>query len=82
MIILIVNIVRVYYGGWAGHWSETLIVCPIIGILPLLPTSLPITWLLLNWLGTAAILVVYHHSTSHPVSVSILNKYAFFFIKT
>ncbi|XP_042882289.1 transmembrane protein 94-like isoform X5 [Penaeus japonicus] len=62
VLMLIINILRVYYGDWVGHWSEVLLIGPVCVALPLIPLGLPLVWLTLNWLGIARILTMYHHA--------------------
>ncbi|KAK8379307.1 hypothetical protein O3P69_019293 [Scylla paramamosain] len=59
---LLINGVRLYYGGWGGHWGEALLGAAVGVALPLLPLSLPLAWLALNWLGTGRILAMYHQA--------------------
>ncbi|KAL7641431.1 UNVERIFIED_CONTAM: hypothetical protein RMT77_008571 [Armadillidium vulgare] len=56
------NLFRLYYDGWAGDWSETLLMVPFCVILPLVPYSMPLMWLILHWIGTASILSIYNHA--------------------
>ncbi|KAK7076247.1 hypothetical protein SK128_018931 [Halocaridina rubra] len=62
ILILVINTLRLYYGGWVGDWSEVLLISPVSVALPLIPLGLPLAWLLLNWLGIARILTMYHHA--------------------
>ncbi|MPC78206.1 Transmembrane protein 94 [Portunus trituberculatus] len=62
ILALLINGVRLYYGGWGGHWGEALLGAAVGVALPLLPLSLPLAWLALNWIGTARILAMYHQA--------------------
>ncbi|XP_045610382.1 transmembrane protein 94 isoform X1 [Procambarus clarkii] len=69
-LILVINALRVYYGSWIGDWTEALLIGPVCVALPLIPLGLPLAWLVLNWLGIARILTMYHHANklqSDPV---------------
>lgn len=70
--MLIINILRVYYGDWVGHWSEVLLIGPVCVALPLIPLGLPLVWLTLNWLGIARILTMYHHAKHMQVRFCLL----------
>ncbi|XP_068236058.1 endoplasmic reticulum magnesium-transporting P-type ATPase isoform X5 [Palaemon carinicauda] len=62
VLILVINTLRFHYSSWVGDWTEVLLISPVSVALPLIPLGLPLTWLLLNWLGIARILTMYHHA--------------------
>ncbi|XP_066939120.1 transmembrane protein 94 isoform X21 [Macrobrachium rosenbergii] len=62
VLILVINTLRFHYSSWVGDWTEVLLISPVSIALPLIPLGLPVTWVLLNWLGIARILTMYHHA--------------------
>lgn len=66
-LMLVINTLRVNYGSWVGDWTEMLLIGPVSVALPLIPLGLPLAWLILNWLGIARILTMYHHACSLQV---------------
>ncbi|XP_071522630.1 transmembrane protein 94 isoform X2 [Panulirus ornatus] len=63
-LMLMISSLRLYYGSWVGDWTEMLLIGPVCVALPLIPLGLPLAWLILNWLGIARILTMYHHACS------------------
>ncbi|XP_038068108.1 transmembrane protein 94-like [Patiria miniata] len=62
-VSLLANILRfVLVRDDVGHWTEMLISLPINTILPLLPLTVPILWILLTSYGNARIVTLFHKS--------------------
>ncbi|XP_070186267.1 transmembrane protein 94-like isoform X2 [Littorina saxatilis] len=61
LLVLLINALRfVYLPDSSGHWTEMFLVLPVHAILPLVPLTFPLLWIIVNTYGQVRILAAFH----------------------